>query len=151
MNASGLSAGQISGTISQSCTSQEYNDTCHSGWPANYLLDVPQLLLLKVQAGNDDTISKLDGWISDSPPCTTMANISSCALCMDPSSQQCGTTTGPGIWLCNWPFIECRDRRVVKINTFQQVCRDELMTAGWQQQQNAHDGQLELAVVSSSA
>eukprot|EP00775_Hariotina_reticulata_P011533 gene11533-11676_t len=38
----------------------------------------------------------------------------------DPSSQPCGNTTGNGTWFCNWPFIECRDRRVVQINMAQQ-------------------------------
>jgi hypothetical protein len=87
-------------------------------WPSEYLRDAAQLLLLKAAAANAPTTDQLSTWRSSIPPCTNSSVNASCSFCDDSvPAEACGTTRPvDGVQLCNWRYIECRDRRVVTIN-----------------------------------
>jgi hypothetical protein len=87
-------------------------------WPPEFLQDAAQLLLLKAAAANAPTTGQLGTWRSSIPPCTNSSVNASCSFCDDSvPAEACGTTRlADGVQLCNWRYVECRDRRVVTIN-----------------------------------
>lgn len=87
-------------------------------WPPEFLQDAAQLLLMKAAAANAPTTDQLGTWRSSIPPCTNSSVNASCSFCDDSvPAEACGTTRlADGVQLCNWRYVECRDRRVVTIN-----------------------------------
>lgn len=95
-------------------------------WPPEFLRDAPQLLLLKAAATNTPTTQQLSTWRGSVPPCTNSSANASCSVCDDSMpAEACGMTRpADSVQLCNWRYIECRDRRVVTINLANKVtCR----------------------------
>lgn len=91
-------------------------------WPAEYLQDARELLSLKASAYQQS--QTLLTWRGSVPPCTNSTGNATCAMCSeDVPGEMCGSVWGSGgVQLCNWRYIECRDRRVVTINLADKVC-----------------------------
>lgn len=110
-------------TIMQACGLEADTVCGQTLWPAEFLQDSSPLLLLKGAAANVQTLQQLSTWRASVPPCTNSTSSGSCVLC-DSSipEDMCGTLrASDGAQLCNWRYVECRDRRVVTLNMADQV------------------------------
>lgn len=113
----------------QQCDTNEYTAACGPAapsWPVVYMQDIEQLLSLKAAAADGSTLQSLASWESAVPPCTNSSVDGSCMMCYENvSDSECGsfkTISGTnGAFLCNWRFVQCRDRRVVKIDMSNRV------------------------------
>lgn len=108
------------GTVLQPCNTDTTDTICGAGlWADEYRRDTQALLTLKANAAEPSTLQRLAAtWRASVPPCTNSSTNGSCVLCDEAAPlSQCGTVrASDGVLLCNWRFVECRDRRVIKID-----------------------------------
>ena len=93
-----------------------------TAYNSSWFLDVPALMTLNAAAADAYTVSMLAAWDPVVPPCsgsiavpgTGVNGTGTCSYCGNASL--CGTLRAvDGALLCNWPFIECKQKRVVAI------------------------------------
>jgi hypothetical protein len=116
----------IIGTIWQSCGTPESDTICgHSLFAPEFFTGALELLTLKAAAAGANTQMRLAGWRPSIPPCTNHSSAANatCVLCDEGEPlSSCGRPRlSDGQMLCNWRFIECRERQVVAVNMARKV------------------------------